>query len=54
MKPLDKLNELSPNATMSFDDDSSSTLQMMNNEQVQLRVDDSKIRQRELESKKAL
>lgn len=53
MKPLDKLNELSPDATTSFDDESPSTLRM-NNEQVQLRVDDSRIRQRELESKEAL
>lgn len=53
MKPLDKLNELSPDATTSFDDDSPTTLRM-NNEQMQLRVDDSEIRQRELESKEAL
>lgn len=55
MKPIDKLNELSPDATSSFDDESPTTANIYNKQmQVELRVDDSKIRQRDLESKEAL
>lgn len=55
MKPIDKLNELSPEATSSFDDDSPTTANIYREQmQVELRVDDSKIRQRDLQSKEAL
>jgi hypothetical protein len=52
MKPIEKLNELSPNATMQMDNNESSV--EINNMQVQLRVDDREVRRRELESKEAL
>lgn len=55
MKPIDKLNELSPSATSDMDYESPTNV-VINNEQmsVQLRVDESGIRKRELESKQAL
>lgn len=53
MKPIEKLNELSPSASIEYE--SSSTVQinsdLMN---VQLCVDESEIRRRELETKQAL
>jgi hypothetical protein len=54
MKPIEKLNELSPNATMQMDNNESSV--EINNDlmQVQLRVDEREVRKRELESKEAL
>lgn len=55
MKPLEKLNELSPSATSDTDYDSPSNV-IINKEQmqVQLRVDEREVRKRELESKQAL
>lgn len=56
MKPIEKLNELSPSATSEMDDESPSVV--INNQQlhmsVQLRIDDEEMRRRELESKQAL
>lgn len=55
MKPIDKLNELSPSATSSADHESPSTVEINNDMlQVQLRIDDSEVRQRELDSRQAL
>lgn len=55
MKPIEKLNELSPSATSSMDYESPSTVEINSDlMKVQLRVDDREIRQRELESKEAL
>lgn len=56
MKPIDKLNELSPSASSNVDYDSPSTTVEINNDmmQVQLRVDDSEVRKRELDSRQAL
>lgn len=55
MKPIEKLNELSPSATSDMDYESPTNV-VINNEQmsVQLRFDKSGIRKRELESKQAL
>lgn len=54
MKPIEKLNELSPNATLHIEDNESSV--EINNDlmQVQLRVDEREVRRREIESKQAL
>lgn len=55
MKPIDKLNELSPAATSGIDYDSPSSVEINNDlMKVQLRVDDREMRERELESKQAL
>lgn len=54
MKPIEKLNELSPSANNDCDRESPSIV--INNEQmkVQLRVDDTEVRRREMDSRKAL
>lgn len=55
MKPIEKLNELSPSATNDIDYDSPSTVEINKDlMQVQLRVDEREVRTRELESKQAL
>ncbi|CRL02943.1 CLUMA_CG015731, isoform A [Clunio marinus] len=55
MKPIEKLNELSPSATSDIDYESPSTVQINNDlMQVQLRVDEDAIRRKELESRQAL
>lgn len=55
MKPIDKLNELSPSASSNVDYESPSTVEINNDlMQVQLRVDDSEVRKRELDSRQAL
>lgn len=55
MKPIEKLNELSPSATSTIDDESPSTVEINNDlMKVQLRVDEREVRKRELESKQAL
>lgn len=55
MKPLEKLNELSPSATSTVDNESPSTVRMNTDlMKVQLLVDDREIRSRELDSKQAL
>lgn len=54
MKPLEKFNELSHHAS-SFDMESPTKEAVHNNPlQIQLQVDDSEIRKRELESRQAL
>lgn len=54
MKPIEKLNELSPSATCDIDYDSPSV--QINNDlmKVQLRVDDREVKKRELESRESL
>lgn len=53
MKPIEKLNELSPAATHQYE--STSTVEINSDLlKVQLRVDEREVRQRELESKQAL
>lgn len=55
MKPLEKLNELSPSATSDVDYESPTTVEINKDlMKVQLRVDDNEVRKRELESKQAL
>lgn len=56
MKPIDKLNELSPSASSNQTDHESPSTVEINNDmmQVQLRIDDSEVRQRELESRQAV
>lgn len=55
MKPIDKLNELSPSASSNVDHESPSTVEINNDMmQVQLRINDSEVRQRELESRQAV
>ena len=55
MKPIEKLNELSPSATNDIDYESPSSVEINNDMmKVQLRVDDREMRKRELESKQAL
>lgn len=55
MKPIEKLNELSPSATNDIDYESPSTVEINKDlMQVQLRVDEREVRKRELESKQAL
>lgn len=55
MKPIEKLNELSPSATNDVDYESPSTVEINQDlMQVQLRVDEREVRKRELESKQAL
>lgn len=55
MKPIEKLNELSPSATMHIDDNESSAVEINSDMmKVQLRVDEREVRRRELESKQAL
>jgi hypothetical protein len=55
MKPIEKLNELSPSATSLMDSESPSTVEINNDlMKVQLRIDDKEVRKRELESKQAL
>jgi hypothetical protein len=54
MKPIEKLNELSPSATCDIDYESPSV--QINNDlmKVQLRVDDREVKRRELESRESL
>lgn len=55
MKPIEKLNELSPSASNFMDNESSATVEINSDlMKVQLRVDEKEIRKRELESKQAL
>lgn len=55
MKPIDKLNELSPSATSDIDYASPSSIEINTGlMKVQLRVDETEVRLRELESKQAL
>lgn len=56
MKPIEKLNELSPAATNHDNDESSSSTVEINSDlmKVQLRVDEREVRKREIESKQAL
>lgn len=55
MKPIEKLNELSPSATNDMDYESPTSVEINNDMmKVQLRVDDREVRKRELESKQAL
>lgn len=55
MKPIEKLNELSPSATNDIDYASPSSVEINNDSmKVQLRVDDREVRSRELQSKQAL
>lgn len=55
MKPIEKLNELSPSATNHDNDESTSTVEINSDlMQVQLRVDEKEARKREIESKQAL
>lgn len=56
MKPIEKLNELSPAATNQDMENNESSTVAINSDlmQVQLRVDEKEVRRRELESKQAL
>lgn len=55
MKPIEKLNELSPSATSDMDYESPTNVTINNDlMKVQLRVDEREVRKRELESKQAL
>lgn len=55
MKPIEKLNELSPSATSEIDYESPTTVEINSDlMKVQLRVDEREVRTREMESKQAL
>lgn len=55
MKPIEKLNELSPSATSELDYESPTTVEIKSDlMKVQLRVDEREVRKREMESKQAL
>lgn len=54
MKPLEKLNELSHHATSDMDFEQPPAETASQNLQIQLQVDDTEIRKREMESRKAL
>lgn len=55
MKPIEKLNELSPSATSDIDYASPSSVEINTDlMKVQLRVDEREVRSRELETKQAL
>lgn len=54
MKPIDKLNELSHHATSNIDYESPPPEIRKQNLQIQLQVDDTEIRKREIESREAL
>ena len=55
MKPIEKLNELSPAATSDIDYSSPSDVEINNDlMKVQLRVDDRELRNREIQTKQAM
>lgn len=54
MKPIEKLNELSPHASHNIDYQTPPAEIQNDRMQIQLEVDDTEIRRRELESREAL
>lgn len=53
MRPIEKFNELSQHATSNIEDDSQGKFRS-DPLQIQLQIDDSEIRRKELESRQAL